>query len=112
MRFPLRTLAHVHGFRRATQGRLGAEQIAVCRSCGWKWSVNLDAARRELGDDATGRDLIGVHRCPHCGEGMAGDAYVVIDTAPQQRPVWFGSQFEGRLDTTDPFATMKTRRRT
>lgn len=111
MRIPLRTLAQIHACRRTTEGRLGAEQIAICGACDWKWSIDLDEALRILGEDATGRDLIEAARCPHCGEGLCQDTYVVIDTSPQTRPVWFGGLFEERLDGVESFATMKSRPR-
>src|SRR3546814_12423370 len=96
MRFALRTLAQIRGLRRATAGKLGAEQVAVCKACGFKWSVDLGTACRELGDDATGHDLVNAANCPTCTGGVAGDAYVVIDTAPASRPVWYPGLFEDR----------------
>lgn len=109
MRYALRTLAQIRGLRRATGGKLGAEQVAVCKACGFKWSVDIETACQERGDDITGADLVDQANCPTCSGGTAGAAYVVIDTAPASRPVWYPGLFEGRLDTTDAFATAKPR---
>ncbi|WP_341704682.1 hypothetical protein [Ferrovibrio sp.] len=110
MRYPLRTLSQIQGCRRATEGRIGAEQVAVCGICGFKWSVDLAAAARVLGDDATGRDLVDRANCPACSGGQAAEAYVVVDTEPLRRPAWFGGLFEERLDTAASFPSMKRRR--
>lgn len=111
MRYPLRTLSQIKNFRRATAGKLGAEQIAICDTCDGKWPVQLDQATEALGENATADDLKDRANCPHCSGGKAGKLYVVINDKPLQRPIYFPGLFDKMLDGTDTHATEKPPRR-
>jgi hypothetical protein len=113
MKYPLRTLGQVQHFRRATAGKLGAEQVAVCGNpnCGTKFHVRLEEAMRELGDNATAEDLKGELNCPSCTDGKADMVYIVIDDVPLGRSIYFPGLFDKYLDTTDIFAAARPPRR-
>jgi hypothetical protein len=111
MPFPLRTLSQVHNIRRASGGKLGAELIAVCDTCGSKWRLNLEVATRELGENATAEQLVGAANCPHCSGGVCSNVpYLVVDDRPMQRPIYFPGLFDKYLDTVDVYATDKPRK--
>jgi hypothetical protein len=111
MRYPLRTLSQVRNTRRATHGQLGADVVGICDTCGSRWPVDLDQAVRALGDAATSRDLVSTANCPNCSGGRCADTYLVVDTEPARRSVWYPGSFESALDTTDVFTAPKRPRR-
>lgn len=111
MRYPLRTLAQISNCRRATEGRLGADLVGVCGTCGTRWILDLDKAREILGEQAMPRDLVAAANCPLCSGGLCADTYLVVDTEPVRRPVWYPGAFDGTLDTVDVFTGPKRPRR-